>query len=150
MDRSTGFARCPRPSTTAYRRKSESMTILRPHVSKTLPRRNSRAAESYWFVLAALMSRKGLLEPKHRAEQVSQSPDALDHPFGVEHQKVRVGLLVRSGHFVPGYRCRDRWPRSGPQAVDADHGLVFVVLAPIDQHLACPQGAPNVGDDQLR
>ena len=47
-------------------------------------------------------------------------------------------------------RRRDRRPLARPQRVDADGGLVLVVLAPVDQHLVLAQLLPLARHDQLR
>ncbi len=55
--------------------------------------------------------------------------DALEHLAGLEHEAAGLDL-------VPGQRSRHRGPLLGAQRVHAHRGLVVVVLAPVDEHLA--------------
>src|SRR3954468_6396935 len=87
---------------------------------------------------------KLLCEGQNGREKIAVPPNALQHLVLLERQ--RVGVL----HLIPGHGSGDRGPVLRAQRVDVDGGLVLVVLAPVDQHLAAAQVLRHPRHDEVR
>ena len=60
----------------------------------------------------------------------------MEHGVGLELERRLVGRVERDLDLGPRDRRRHGGTPAGPQRVGRDRGLVLVVLAPVDEHLA--------------
>ena len=77
----------------------------------------------------------------------SASGSPFSHPL--EHLGELELPQVLARQLAPGARRGDRRMRPAAQRVRRDRGLVAVVLAPVDQHLAVAQRLLHVADDEV-